>query len=178
MKKQRRLFWIALVLTVVLLLATGSAAAKGKETRRDFVGEHFLCWAGDPEFYRETGSPPVEHGRNLPWTGRAESSEEELYRADSEGLQSWNLNTQTRSGGVWGTFVKYVDGGGRWEGTYSGHYINGVSYIKVRGDGKGELEGMKYFASFYPKDPSGTPCDGMPAMAASDVIGVIIDTNH
>ena len=176
MNKQTRLIWMALALTLVLLLTTGAAA---KPTRREFVGEHFLCTVGDPAYYKETGSPPVEHGRDLPWTGRAES-DEALYQADSAGFQSWNLNTATGSGGVWGTFVKTVDNReGTWEGTYSGHYVDGVSYIKVRGHGTGDLAGMKYFATFYPKDPYGTPCPGgTAALAASDVIGVIVDTNH
>jgi hypothetical protein len=91
----------------------------------------------------------------------------------------YDLNTATGSGSLRGTFTKYVYGGGTWEGSFAGPFVDGLAYIHVVGHGTGRLAGMKYFADFTPTNEHPgfeNPCPDPDTAGISYVRGVILDT--
>jgi hypothetical protein len=173
MKKQ---ITFALALIAVLVLATGSAAAKA--TQREFTGYYFNCGPrGDPERMWTTGDGQVLHVRGAPNFGYARS-DNDLYNAYTETVGNFDLNQVTGSGSLRATFIKYVDVGGTWEGVGAGPFVDFLAYLSVAGHGTGELAGMKYFARFAPTVEHPGFVDPCPGGAAdvSFVTGVILDT--
>ena len=175
MKKQ---VLFVFVLIATLLVATGSAAAKA--TRTEFRGTYYNCGpTGPPAKVWETGDGRVLHMRGSPGRGYATSTHD-YYNATNEDLASYDLNLVTGSGGLHGTFEKTVTTkgiNGGWQGTFGGHFKNGLAYLSIVGHGTGELAGMKYFAKFVPITPLPAVHLCLPGELAglSEVTGVILD---
>ena len=173
MKKQ---VFLALALIAILLLATGSAAARA--TREPFTGQFFGCALVDPqppdrEWY--SGGPDGArfwHVRGMPMGGRAMSSHP-WYNADTRSRGNWDIELATLSGTGNAKFVKIVDGENRgWEGQITAKISNGLWTLKIVGHGTGELAGNKYFATFTPIPP---PFDVPDDLVIPDYCGDVTD---
>jgi hypothetical protein len=124
-----------------------------------------------------TGDGQILHVRGEPVEGWA-VSDNPFYNAYTTAVQNYDLNLATGSGGIHGTFVKDVFGmEGGWQGTFAGHFKDGLAYTRVVGHGTGDLAGMKYFARFAPaENPGDDPCPGGAAGVIA-VTGVIHDSH-
>jgi hypothetical protein len=181
---KKTLFLLALI--TILLLGTGSAAAK--EPRTSFTYTNFICSIDTPEEKWLSGDPT--DGRMYHWRDQAARG-----RFVSTELDWWHGTLQSSFDGV----LHYANFGGVGYGLFEKQFANktvtgtltgvctakidqGMWSLKCRGDGTGDLAGAKYFVelSQLRKIPSHDPCQahGARAMIAFAATAELIYTRR
>ena len=150
MNKRTRVTSLALALIAILLLATGSAAAKA--TKIEFSYTQFTCSTGTPErmwFSGETPEGPALHWRGMPSIARLVSTDADapwwFDGAHNPAVGNADVKFPAYTGHVHGTFVLEFDNKpGTIEGTWGGKMINGILSFTGIGHGAGGLGGTKF----------------------------------
>ena len=183
MNKQTRTIIFAVALIAILIVATGSAAAKA--TKTDFSYTLFTCTLDTPDEEWWTGGTPddpaVYHWRGQNSFGFCVSTDENVpwFNGTVPGRSSADVKLPSFTGNVHGTFTKHFDNEkkGTFEGTWVGKFTDGVLSFKAVAHGTGDLARMKYFVDlvqvFGDDIPDGDdPCPGVAAgvYAASAVL--------
>ena len=183
MNKHTRIVIFALALIAILLLATGSAAAKSPR-RTEFTGMFFHCAPAPTTMEREwytggtPGEPLVWHVRGWqPFLGRFVSGDLPLFNGTSIGSGDGDIKLDTGSGTLRGRFSKQPIGeDGMLEGTLVGHYTNFLATMRAVGHGTGDLKGVTYFGDYVQLTEIPTPPAGCDAFEAYAITGVLLDT--
>ena len=181
MKKQ---LLFTLVLIAILLLATGSAAAKA--TKTEFSYTLYICSQDTPEKEWSSGKPPdgqVYHWKGQGSIGRFISTEEGMEWWDGvvPAVSDGKIKLATSNGSMHAAFEKQFDNEfvtGTFAGSVVAHATAGVWHMWGGGHGTGDLEGWQYFADGIQlaKVPPGDPCPGG-AINSYAMTAILIDTD-
>ncbi len=170
MNKHTRIVLFSLALITLLLLATGSAAARSTET--PFAAIAYICELGPPvqEWYSDG---TVLHQRNAAIYSILVSSDPRMNGVMVDYAHQ-DLDVITGDGRVWGR-GKYETELGTWHGVWKGVYSGFGITTQAMAHGSGELAGQAFYWEGHTTPvPPGDPCpDG--AQQALFATGVIMD---
>ena len=142
MKRPRKFVWVVLTLVAILALSAGPVVAKATET--DFAGNSILI--DIPDWGIWTFPDSNVHVRGFVQEQAQQSTDPRVSGVDTMVINgNWDSEF---SGPMWGTNRLEVDheGGGVWEGTWTGmHGAEGeASFLKGVGHGvAGSVQGLK-----------------------------------
>jgi hypothetical protein len=170
MNKHTRIVMFSLALITLLLLATGSAAARSTETTFEAIG--YICELGPPvqEWYSDG---TVLHQRGVVARSILVSSDPRMNGVMVDHLHQ-DLDLSTGDGRAWG-WGKYETELGTWHGVWKGVYSEFVITTQAIAHGSGGLAGQAFYweGQAIPVPPD-DPCPGG-AQQALFATGVITD---
>jgi hypothetical protein len=174
MKTRTRMTVIGLVMVTLLLLATGSAAARSVET--DFETVVVLCGFGESarEWYEDTDEGTVWHFRNMVYQSYLYSTDDRVA-----GIATWrghqDMNVTTGDGRAWGNGIIETEMG-TWHVVYTGGYEGWVGTSQGKGHG---IDGLQAQTMYYTGNiggvPPENPCAPNAPYAVMTFTGAIID---
>lgn len=154
--KKKKILTIGTFILVIALVGVLPVSAEAVKT--DYYANATVCEILDMGTNWTDGG--IEHYRNVKYT-QFVYSEEPRVIGFQYSVISWNYNTKTGSGVMWGTFTHDVESGGTWRGTVTGKNEYGIITEGIGiGKGYGDLDGLLVKATFYEDDTidlSGVP---------------------
>jgi hypothetical protein len=170
MKTRTRMTVIGLILVAMLLLATGSAAARPKETPFEVIA--YICEIGPPA-QEWVSDGTVLHQRGVVIHSIMVSDEPRMNGHLVDVLHQ-DLDTITGDGRIWGRGT-YVTELGVWHGVWKGAYTNFAITTHAIAQGSHGLAGQAFYwdGQDIPV-PEGDPCPNG-ALQALYATGAITD---
>lgn len=153
MRKSLALAWLVVVLMAMTAAPGAALPGNGAETA-EYTRTECVYPTGAPDQWL-SGNPPVWHVRDFPYLGILNDGGS--FSGTNTGTVDIDLNTKSGSGSIRGTLNIDDFEMGTFEGSFSGHYRDGVWQGRGAANGTGEDTGQLLKMQLQGLDPDDCP---------------------